>query len=131
MIKGRHKIHTSRPHPHRIRSLECLCQRNSMSSKDSERPSSPPYAGYTAFLFTTVVVLLLGILIAQSFTAAKVADTPKAVAAGVFTLSADLRILSSISSELDALNRQVRTLMPSTVTVAPAFDATFTVTAAR
>jgi hypothetical protein len=106
-----------------------------MSSKDSEQPkhpeSRPSGSSYAAVLLTAVVVLLFGILIAQSFTAAKVADTPKAVAAALKTLDADLRMLSSINSELDSLNRQIRTIVPSTVTVKPALEATFTVTAGR
>ena len=108
-----------------------------MSSKDSEQPNRPeprpsgsPYAGYTAFLLTATVALLFGILIAQSFAAAKVAETPKMVAAALKTLDIDLRYLTSISSELDFMNRQLRTIVPSTVTVNPALRATFTVTAA-
>jgi len=99
-----------------------------MSSNDSQQPNRPESrpSSYTAVLLTAVVALLLGMLIAQSITAAKVADTPKAVAAAVQTLDADLRILTSISDELSALSRQIET-----VVVEPAVLATFTATAAR
>ena len=107
-----------------------------MSPQDSEQPNRPekrqsssPYGTYTAVLFTALVALLFGILIAHSVMVSKIADTPKSVAAALSTLHSDLSYLRSINSELDSLNSKMRTMIPSTVTVAPALFATFTMTA--
>jgi len=106
---------------------------SSMPPKDSEQPntpeSRPSSSPYTAVLFTALVALIFGILIAHSVMVANIADTPKVVAQALNTLHADLSYLRSINSELGSLNNGLRTALPSTVTVTPALFATFTVTA--
>ncbi|KIM46794.1 hypothetical protein M413DRAFT_440364 [Hebeloma cylindrosporum] len=111
-----------------------------MSSQDAEKPNHPesgrpsersPYPLYTAILFTALIALLFGILIAHGVLASKIADGPKVVAEAVKSLGSDLSYLRSINSELDLLNSKMRTMIPSTVTVAPGLFATFTMAAGR
>lgn len=119
-----------------------------MSTKDSEqpnlpesRPSGSSYGLYTTVVLTALAALLLGILIAHGIMVSKIADTPKVVGESLNNLRSDLHsdlgylhsdlgYLRSINSELYVLNDQLRTAIPSTVTVSPAPLARFTMTAA-